>query len=191
MSKDHPIWDEIPGFGGDPVKSHPQRGALIEAGLTEHGADIALRDVAEGWGASFAAMEATGAASGTAPGTVKFMVRGRVERILAGCTGPGAPAAATTAGAVVVEGSGLSPAIEAARGRLIAAREAATPPGMYSGSPGERERLRRMAAAAFARGAVSSVVESGIRGGKDEAQMVGEIDAVTEHIRPGGTVVRG
>lgn len=66
--------------------------------------------------------------------------------------------------------------VAAARDRLVAARIAATPASAYGGTDTERQRLRRIGAEAFARGAVEAALAAAVRDGGDEQDIVDAID---------------
>lgn len=209
MSKDHPTWDDIDPMlasafgrgprardaidealdratGGAAAQSPSMVATLVEAGLTEGAARAAIEDVGRGWEPGTAAYVATAGVGGCQPGAVQSMVRDRVRTILA-------ESSATAAGALARPGtvtSASSPAVEAARRRLIIARESATSPNVFGGPPAERQRLHHASAEAYAHGAVSSVLESAVRHGKNEAQIVADLDRMASSIENSSEVGR-
>ena len=76
----------------------------------------------------------------------------------------------------------MSPAIEAARARLVEARIALAPRSRFGGTAAEAEAAHRAAAEAYARGCVSAVMEAAIRDGLSEAQIVTRISETTSRM---------
>ena len=76
----------------------------------------------------------------------------------------------------------MSPAIEAARSRLVEARVALAPRSRFGGTAAEAEAAHRAAAEAYARGCVSAVMEAAIRDGLSEAQIVTRISETTSRM---------
>lgn len=148
---------------------------MTNAGLTEAGVASALKSVSEGWSPWFAASQAAGLAGGCAPGQSPASVRGKVETILSTSA-----THATDSSTVVEQFTGQSsPAIDAARQRLVEARTRRMPlERRAGGSNAVWERVRRGSAETFAEGAVEAVLELAIRHGASESDIVARIDEI-------------